>query len=222
MPEGIRQHRFSPPAGATRLILVRHGESAAAVPGDPFPLRDGHGDPPLHPQGRRQAIAVAAALATLPIAAIYVSTLQRTHQTAAPLAGLLALTPVEIADLREVFLGDWEGGVFRERILANDPLVAEIASNQRWDVIPNSEPQSAFAHRLDAAVRDLAALHPNETIAAFVHGGVIGQILATATGADGMTFAGSDNGSISELVVLGNQRILRLFNSVSHLRGLEE
>src|SRR6188768_2586448 len=93
-PEGFRQWRFTRPPGATQILLVRHGESAAAVAGSPFPLRDGHGDPPLHAEGRRQAELLGALLANedargTHISAIYVTTLQRTQQTAAPLAARL-------------------------------------------------------------------------------------------------------------------------------------
>jgi probable phosphoglycerate mutase len=53
--ERYNQERWVPPADATELVLVRHGASAAAIPGRPFPLRDGQGDPPLAPDGREQA-----------------------------------------------------------------------------------------------------------------------------------------------------------------------
>ncbi len=55
MSDGFRQHSYQPPAGATEIILVRHGESRAASMENPFPLVDGHGDPELHPNGERQA-----------------------------------------------------------------------------------------------------------------------------------------------------------------------
>ena len=51
-----RQSRFTRPKGACEIILVRHGESQPADPDKPFPLVDGHGDPPLHvPDGVDQA-----------------------------------------------------------------------------------------------------------------------------------------------------------------------
>src|SRR5271167_2195170 len=56
---GIRQHRFTAPPGATTVLVVRHSESAAEVPGRRFALRDGHGDPELHPVGVRQAELLA-------------------------------------------------------------------------------------------------------------------------------------------------------------------
>ena len=73
---------------------MRHGQSIPYVEGQPFPLVDGHGDPPLSPRGEWQAERVGERLADEPIDAIYVSSLTRTHQTAAPLASRLAMPHV--------------------------------------------------------------------------------------------------------------------------------
>lgn len=198
-------------------MLVRHGESAPAVPGQPFPLVEGHGDPALHPEGERQAQLVADRLQHERVDAIYVTTLQRTHQTAAPLAAKLGITPIIERDLREVFLGDWEGGLIRVKAAAQDPLFAQIFEQQRWDVIPNAEPAEAFETRLLAAIHRIAAAHPDGRVIAVVHGGVIGQILASASGSRGFAFEGSDNASISEIVVDGSRIIVRRFNDNTHL-----
>ena len=85
------------PPGATELLLVRHGQSQAYVPGAPFPLVGGHGDPPLTEYGHRQAELVGARLADVKLDAIYVTTLTRTAQTAAPLAARIGLDPVASA-----------------------------------------------------------------------------------------------------------------------------
>jgi 2,3-bisphosphoglycerate-dependent phosphoglycerate mutase len=53
-----RQTRFRRPPGGTDLLLIRHGESAPARDDRPFPRVDGHADPELHPEGRRQAEAM--------------------------------------------------------------------------------------------------------------------------------------------------------------------
>lgn len=50
-----------------------------------------------------------------------------------------------------------------------------------------------------------------------VHGGVIGAIMAMATGAENFAFIGADNASISELVVLGDRWLVRRFNDTAHL-----
>ena len=92
-----RQFRFSRPPGAAELLLVRHGESIPARDDVPFPLVDGQGDPELDPVGHEQADRVADRLQHEDIAAVYVSTLQRTAQTAAPLAARLGITPRVVA-----------------------------------------------------------------------------------------------------------------------------
>ncbi len=217
-PEGFRQYRFAPPRGATTILLVRHGESAPAIPGQPFPLRDGHGDPALHPEGEHQAELVSDRLAAEGVDAIYVTTLIRTHQTAAPLAKKLGLEPRLEPDLREVFLGDWEGGHLRERAAANDPIFERIFIEQRWDVIPNAESLEQFHARTQAGLARIAAAHPNERVAVFTHGGVIGQVLHHATQSQRFAFSGADNASISELVIDTGRHILRRFNDVTHLQ----
>ena len=212
-----RQHRFTAPSGATTILLVRHGESAPAHPNLPFPLVGGHGDPALHPDGVAQAERLADRLQHERIEAIYVTTLQRTHQTAAPLAAVLGLTPIIEPDLREVFLGDWEGGIFRIKAAAGDPLFIKVFEDQRWDVIPNAEPQDQFSARVRAGLMRIAAAHPGQRVVAVAHGGVIGQALSMACGSQGFAFEGSDNASISEIVINGDRMMIRRFNDTSHL-----
>jgi probable phosphoglycerate mutase len=216
-PEGFRQHRFAAPAGSTTVLLVRHAESAPAVPGAPFALRDGHGDPDLHPDGHVQAERLAARLGREALAAIYVTSLVRTHQTAWPLAVASQLEPIVEPDLREVYLGDWEGGLLRERAAARDPIFQQIFLEQRWDVIPNAEPHDAFHARTQAALHRVVAAHPGGRVAIITHGGVIAQLLSHATGSARFAFSGADNASISELCIDGDRQILRRFNDTTHL-----
>ena len=217
MSNEARQHRFQPSAGAADLLLIRHGETQAAIRGQDFPMVDGQGDPALRPEGEAQAQAVAARLKDQPIRAIYVTTMQRTHQTAAPLAGALGLTPRVEADLREVHLGDWDGGEYRFRAAENDPVILRMRELQDWGAIPGAEPRDAIFGRVRRGLTRIAAAHPDELVAVVVHGGVIGAALALATESRPFGFTGADNGSISRLVVQGDQMILRGFNDVSHL-----
>lgn len=218
---GIRQHRFRAPAGATTLLVVRHGESAPEMPNQRFALRDGHGDPELHPVGLRQAELLADRLEHEPLAAIYVTTLRRTHETAAPLARRLGITPIEEPDLREVFLGEWEGGIFRSRAVNNDPVFQEIFRQERWDVIPGAEPLDDFDARVWRGFERIVAAHPDETVMVVAHGGVIGHLLHRVTGSRRFAFSVADNASISEVVAASDRVVLRRYNDVSHLAGLE-
>ena len=217
MTTEYRQFRFQRPPGSTEMVLIRHGESAPARFDRPYPYRDGHGDPELAPQGREQAVKLADRFQGQHFDAIYVTTLRRTAQTAAPLAERLGITPRVEPDLREVHLGEWEGGLLRKHVAEGHPLVTKMNHEQRWDVIPGAESTERLAERVGAGIRRIAAAHPDQRVAVVVHGGVIGQVLAMATGAQPFTFIGSDNASVSVLVVAGEQWIIRGYNDVSHL-----
>lgn len=212
-----RQYRFKVPPGGTDILLVRHGESAPSRADDPPPRLDGQDDPALAPEGLIQADLVANRLALEPIDALYVTPLQRTVQTAAPLARRLGLVPTVIPGLREVGLGEWEGGLFRQRAAELHPTAMQMFSEERWDVIPGAEPGPAFAARVKASIVALALAHPDQRIALFVHGGVIGSILCQAASSRGFAFVGADNGSISQLVVSGDRWIIRRYNDTAHL-----
>ena len=219
-PRSYRQLRFAAPPGATELLLVRHGESEAAIEGQPFELVDGHGDPNLSAEGREQAVKVCARLAGERVDAIYVSKLRRTAQTAQALADALELPMTVDPELHEVFLGDWEGGPFRQKVAEGDPIALRMITEERWDVIPNAEPAQELAARLRRAVTRIAAAHPDQRVAVFAHGGVIGQILAQATGSRPFALGGADNASISHLVVTGDRWVLRRFNDTTHLEDV--
>jgi probable phosphoglycerate mutase len=213
------QRGFALPPDATEVILVRHGASAALHPGERFALLDGHGDPPLAEAGERQAEAVARRLAGEPLAGLFVTGLRRTAQTAAPLASLLGIAPVVVWELREVHLGDWEGGEFRIRVTDGDPLALRVAAEERWDVIPGAETMAALAQRVRAGIEAIVeSVGPGATAAAFLHGGVIGEACRQATGSRPFAFVHADNASVTRLVVLGDGRwLLRSFNDTAHL-----
>jgi len=189
------------------------------VEGQPFGLVDGHGDPHLHPDGVEQAERMADRLVATgeSIAAIYVTKLTRTQQTAAPLAARLGIEPAVDPDLHEVFLGDWEGGEFRRRVADGDPIALRMYEEQRWDVIPNGEPSDRFATRVRRGLGRIAASHADELVVAVVHGGVIGQALNLASGATGFTFNGAANASITHLVVEPDRWVVRCYNDTAHL-----
>jgi 2,3-bisphosphoglycerate-dependent phosphoglycerate mutase len=218
-PTAFRQRRYEVPPGATDLLLVRHGASEAYVEGKLFPLVDGHGDPPLSAEGITQAEHVSARLADAGIDAIYATSLRRTVQTAAPLAALLGLDVRVEADLREVHLGEWEGGIFRKNVADGHPISLRMFDEQRWDVIPGAESSAALARRVAAAIGRLAAAHPGQRVAAFTHGGVIGQALSQASGSRPFAFLGAENTSISRLVIIDDRWVVRGFNDTAHLDG---
>lgn len=217
--ESYPQSRFQAPPGAAEVLLIRHAQSEPASIGTPFPLVDGQSDPALSPEGRAQAELLAARLAGAGLAAIYVTTLRRTGQTAAPLAARTGIAPRVERGLREVGLGDWEGGLFRKMVAENHPTAQQMWAAERFDVIPGAEPSEEFVARVRQAVRRVADAHPGQRVAAFTHGGVIGEALALASGSRPFAFITADNASISRLVVDGDRWIVRGFNDTAHLDG---
>jgi probable phosphoglycerate mutase len=215
------QTSFTAPENATRITLVRHGQSEAADPERPFPLKHGHGDPHLTELGRRQAGAVADRLVHEPIDTLYVSSLIRTHQTAEPLAGQLGRTPIEEHDLREVFLGEWEGGVFRHMLAqAEHPAAIEFRRTYEWGSVPGAETNEQLVKRTSAALHRIHDNHLGEHVVAFVHGGVIAALCARATGGQLFGFAGAENASIHRLLITDERWFLRSFNDANHLGAL--
>jgi probable phosphoglycerate mutase len=198
MTQQFPQRPFVPPADATEIIVIRHGASAAAVPDEPFPLIGGHADP---------------------LGGVFVTPLRRTAETAAPLCARTGIEPAVIEDLREVHLGELEGGEFRIRSAQGDPLIRRVFTEQRWDVIPGAEPMHALARRVRAGVGAIVdAVGPGAVAAAVLHGGVIGELCRQATGSRALAFVHVDNASISRLVVFPSGRwLLRKFNDTTHL-----
>jgi probable phosphoglycerate mutase len=217
--EGVPQRRFVLPADATEVVLLRHGASIPAVAGEPFPQLDGHDDPPLAPSGEAQALRAGERLAHEKPDRLFVSGLTRTVQTAAPLVARTGLQAEVVGDLREVMLGDWQGGEFRIRMAAGDPLAMRVLTEERWDVIPNAEPSEAFAARVRAGIQAVVAgTGPGRTAVAVVHGGVIAEACRQATGSRPFAFVHVDNCSITRIVVFGDGRwLLRTFNDTAHL-----
>jgi probable phosphoglycerate mutase len=196
---------------------VRHGASADAVEGEDFELIDGHGNPPLSDIGREQAELVGARLAQLHFGALYVTTLRRTAETAAPLIRRTGLGPLVEPDLREVNLGEWEGGLFRQKMADADPMAVRMMREERWDVVPGAESPEEFGHRIRRAVERIASAHPDARVVAFSHGAAIGEVLAQATGSRPFAFLMSDNTAIARMVLTPDNWILRGFNDTAHL-----
>jgi 2,3-bisphosphoglycerate-dependent phosphoglycerate mutase len=213
------QQRYAVPERATRLLLVRHGAAAVAPEGgEPLGLLDGANDPPLAPSGREQAAAVGARLALDPPDRIFVSGLRRTVETAAPLVEASGIVAVEVPELREVHLGEWDHQ-YPHKMRSRDPLVARIEAEQRWDVIPGAESSADFNARVRAGIdKVIEETGEGATAAVFVHGGVISELISIATGSRPLAFMFSENTSVTELVKLRGERwMVRSFNDTKHL-----
>jgi len=164
---------------ATRIIAVRHGETAwnAAA------RIQGHKDIDLNDTGRWQAERVAEALARETIDAIYSSDLGRAHQTALAIGRHCASPVIAHSGLRERCFGMFEGSTFDE-IHRSWPEQA-----QRWRKrIPDWEPPEggesllALRERVARTAQAVAAPHGGQQIVLVAHGGVLDALYRLATG----------------------------------------
>ena len=212
-----RQTRFRRPPGSTELFIVRHGESEPLVPGNPFPLVDGHGDPALAPEGRAQADRVATRLADHAIDAIYVTSLRRTVETAAHSLLGWASSGSDRAGPARGPPRRVGGRVVRHRVAEGHPIALRMITEERWDIIPGAESPS----RCGAGARGAAADRrrpSDERVVIVTHGGVIAEIMAqVADTRRPFAFLGCDNASISHVVAFAGRWILRRFNDTAHL-----
>lgn len=215
------QYRHSLSSCTTSLLLIRHGETVALEEGTYFELKNGQSDPDLHSRGYAQAWALAGYLVKFDLAALYVTPLKRTHQTAAPLNEKLAknrtLALTVIDDLREIYLGAWEGGISRVKAAEGDPLFDKIWADGEWGHIAGAETTSAFRQRVTKALTRLANAHIGKEIAVFTHQGVIATALEWATQARVFSFSNVAHGSISRLIIGKDYRYIQSFNETGHL-----
>ena len=160
------------------MLLVRHGTTPTT--GKMLPGRAGglH----LSEKGQAQAAAAAERIALLGKAptAVYASPLERTRETAAPIARALGVRVRSAPGLVEVDVGDWT-----EKPLARLYRTREWTAVHRWPGgfrFPGGESFAEMSVRAMDAVLGLVADHPGQTIVAVSHADPIKAIVAASAG----------------------------------------
>jgi probable phosphoglycerate mutase len=181
------------------ILLIRHGENdfvkkqrlAGRLPGV-------H----LNERGRQQAAALAEALSTTPLRAVYSSPLERALETAQPLAAAHKLRVMRRPALVETNVGEWEG-----------KRLAAVRRNKSWRILQNHPSQFRFPGgesmleqqaRLVGEVQTLCALHkPKDTIACVGHADPLKLVIAYYLGLplDQFQRIAIDTGSVSTLQI---------------------
>ncbi len=163
---------------ATRIIAIRHGETAWNVD----TRIQGQLDIELNAKGRWQVHRLAKALAREPISAIYSSHLRRAHDTARAISSATGRALQTHAGLSERGFGVFEGKTFAEleavwpeqalRWRKRDPLWAPEGGESLTDL----------RERITRTASELAARHVGEQIVLVAHGGVMDVLYRAATG----------------------------------------
>ena len=169
----------APTTGAvtgTHLVLVRH-----AVTAQTGPILSGRTPGiDLSDTGREQATAVGGRLASLPIAAVYASPIERTTQTAQAIADHHGLPVRRLDGVLEADSGEWTG-----------QKIADLAATDLWKVVqrtpsrvvfPGGEAMAAMQARMVGALEAVVADHPGDLVVVVSHADPIKAAIAHFTG----------------------------------------
>ena len=154
----------------TKIYVVRHGESI----GNATKRMLGHTDLDLSEHGYKQAECTAAFLKDIKLDAIYSSDLKRAFNTANAHAKLRNMTVIGDKQLREIYIGTWEGKFV-------DEVIEKWGNMFRDDwhggfgtfAFPDGEAVMDAGRRFHKRVQELAKEHRGGTILIGAHAGVI-------------------------------------------------
>ena len=172
-----RASKPEPPPTSTLVLLVRHGQTpttGATLPGRAKGLH-------LAEQGLVQAGAVAARIAGLRnVEAVYASPLERTRETAAPIARALDLKVKSERGLLECEFGEWTGAKLSD--LRKKPEWNTVQRHPSGFRFPGGESFAEMQLRMVSTVDRLAAAHRGKTIVCVSHADPIKAAVAHALG----------------------------------------
>ena len=184
----------------TRLIVVRHGESAANRGG----IFAGQTDVELQDKGIEQAKKTAEYIAAnYSIDKVYASDLTRARKTGEIIANLSGTSVILNKELREINAGEWQGKSF-------DFLIANYADEySRWlhDIgncfCPGGESVAQLCARVSHVMTEIAKANPEKTVVVATHGTFIRAMQCILKGlpvSSMKDISWSSNASFSEII----------------------
>lgn len=210
----------APPA-PTLVLLVRHGQTPTT--GKVLPGRAGG----LHlaETGLAQAEAVAQRIATLQdgkrtIAAVYASPLERTRETAAPIAKAVGQRVKPLKGLLECEFGDWTGHELKK--LSKLPEWRTVQRNPSGFRFPGGESFTEMQARITGALDRIRRDHAGQTVVAVSHADPIKAAVAHAMGTHLDLFQRIvvSPCSVSAILYTADGPIVLAVNSTGDLRAL--
>jgi len=151
---------------ATRVLLVRHGDTLASKDG----RFTGSTDIPLSKEGRIHASELAVRLARYPVDAIYASSMQRARETAGFIAQVHGMEVTPVPDLREMNHGVWDGKTREEivKLYGTEPI-AEYDRDPFHFRPEGGESGEDVLKRAAPAMQKLVRAHPDQSIIVVAH-----------------------------------------------------
>lgn len=156
------------------IILVRHGH----IRKNTSRFSEGWYDPDLSSLGESQADRTGLRLASLHIQAIFSSDLIRAKQTANIINQHLNLPMRLLPELREIFMGDWEGRSFRDLEIEKDEYYLSWSRHETDMPYPNGESGADVLRRTMGFLDNISQMDL-KNIVVITHGGVIRALVST-------------------------------------------
>jgi probable phosphoglycerate mutase len=196
------------------FLLIRHGETdynkKMHIAGR---LPNVH----LTKKGRQQAQSLADKLANAPIKAIYSSPLERTLETAEPLAKALKLEVIPMPGLLETDCGEWQGQSIKK--LSRQKIWQSVQLHPTLFHFPGGESIADCQHRMVQVLESLRLKYsPQDMLVCFSHSDPIKQVVAYYLGLplDNFQRLCIDTASITALQITeGSSRLIMLNNNLS-------
>jgi probable phosphoglycerate mutase len=165
------------PAAPTLVLLVRHGQTATTGTVLPGRAKGLH----LADTGRAQAQAAADRIGALDrVDAVYASPLERTRETAAPIAAATGQKVQVAKGLLECDFGDWTGK--KLSLLRKKPEWSTVQNRPSIFRFPGGESFAEMQLRIWNELERLVAAHPGQRVVAVSHADPIKAAVAMATG----------------------------------------
>jgi probable phosphoglycerate mutase len=191
---------------ATHVVLVRHG----------LPLVGVSQDPPLSPEGLRQAHRAGDWLRWESPAALISSPYVRAAQTAAPIGLACGLGVETDDDLRE-WSAEQPAHYVTPEQLADTDRGRAFKEGRFADFVPEHD-AAGLTKRMTAVVTRAGQRWPGRTVVLVSHGGAINNLFADLLGLAGTFFFDPGYTSLSRLLVLPSGRMVPVaINSTAHL-----
>jgi broad specificity phosphatase PhoE len=158
-------------------------------------------------------------LAGRAFAGFYTSDLKRAAETASLMGETLGVDPTPMVELREIYLGQWEGLRTEDLATRFPEAWASWAEEPDWDLVPGGEGSVAFEARVGSALDALFKRHTQGDVLAVTHGGVIQIALHHVVGRPGRGIFPFriQNASVSVLEMRNGRLVVSGVNDIGHL-----
>jgi broad specificity phosphatase PhoE len=204
---------------SVKLFALRHGETAWTRER----RFSGSRDLPLTLHGQRQAQALADALASEKVVAVYTSPLARTRACAEAIGRLHRLEVRVEPRFREMTFGEWEG-LTREEVEARWPEMFALWRTAPERAVPaGGESLPEVAARTAKALQQMRDSHPEGTLVLVSHAIVLRLIVldALGLGPERLWSLDASPAGLTEIEYQPGWPTVHRMNTLAHLRGLE-